>query len=188
MILTNKDLKRFENSYLKSTDGCWLWVGSKSKNKNHKIPYGYFSYKGKKYGAHRVMWEQTNGQIPEGKHVLHKCDNPPCVNPDHLFLGDQIANMADMRSKNRQIHGKDHWICKFPEKVKRGKESFSTTHPERMLRGIDLPQHKLCPEDVKEIRKMLLIGMTQESIAEKYGVHRTCISGIAIKRTWKHVL
>lgn len=77
--------------------GCWVWTGS-------KIPTGYgkLSIHNKKVAAHRLSWALHNGPIPAGLHVLHRCDNPPCVNPEHLFLGTDGDNAADKVSKGRQ--------------------------------------------------------------------------------------
>lgn len=66
--------------------------------------YGIRQYKGRLWKAHRAAWDETYGPIPEGMRVLHKCDNPPCINPEHLFLGTQGDNVIDMAAKGR--HGK----------------------------------------------------------------------------------
>ena len=81
-------------------DNCIEFTG------NIKDGYGRYSYgpnRGKR--AHRVAWEEVNGVIPEGMFVCHKCDNPPCINIDHLFLGTPLDNMRDMIQKGRKVSG-----------------------------------------------------------------------------------
>lgn len=83
----------------KGDDECWPWTGSTTPN-----GYGLLQARGlsdQPIYTHRFAYEVTIGEIPEGKHVLHRCDNPPCCNPSHFFLGDQQANNKDMISKGR---------------------------------------------------------------------------------------
>ena len=78
-------------------DACWAWTGAKRSD------YGAIKIAGDSVLAHRVAWELTNGPIPEGQHVLHRCDNPPCVNPSHLFTGSHADNMRDAFRKGRVV-------------------------------------------------------------------------------------
>lgn len=86
---------RFSRS-VEKTDTCWLWTGRTIRD-----GYGSIRNKGKRLLAHRVSWEIHHGEIPNGLFVLHKCDNPPRVNPDHLFLGTKRDNNIDMSIKER---------------------------------------------------------------------------------------
>lgn len=113
-------------SRVRITDGCWEWTA------NH-LPAGYGLVKaeGRSHLAHRVSWELAHGPIPAGMLVLHRCDNPACVRPDHLWLGTQKQNIADMLTKGRGLtpaqqatikhpSGADHWTHRHPELVPSG--------------------------------------------------------------------
>jgi len=78
------------------TAGCWVWTATTNKK-----GYGRFWNGERLVGAHRWAYERYVGPVPEGHMVLHRCDNPPCVRPDHLFLGGAIANAGDMMLKGR---------------------------------------------------------------------------------------
>lgn len=77
--------------------GCWIWTGATVRD-----DYGCIIVDGKVIRAHRFSWQLHNGPIPKGLFVLHKCDTPSCVNPQHLFLGTQLDNIRDMLNKNRK--------------------------------------------------------------------------------------
>jgi hypothetical protein len=89
--------ERFESKYIpEPNSGCWLWMGARvSKG------YGSIRIADKIIAAHRLSWKLHKGEIPENSHVLHTCDNPPCVNPDHLFLGTNDDNVQDKIAKGR---------------------------------------------------------------------------------------
>jgi hypothetical protein len=97
----------FEKVYVQNQK-CWIWHGSKNGD-----GYGCLSFMGKSMGAHRASWLIHNGEIPEGKSVLHECDNPPCVNPAHLFLGTQGDNVRDCARKGRIRGGKGHSLTRL---------------------------------------------------------------------------
>jgi hypothetical protein len=90
-------MDRFWNKVDQSGD-CWEWMASK----NHG-GYGFFHYQGVCRLAHRVSHILHGGDIPNGMSVCHRCDNPGCVNPNHLFIGTHLDNMRDMYSKGRRV-------------------------------------------------------------------------------------
>lgn len=111
--------------------------------------------------AHRVAWELANGPIPEGRLVLHRCDNRKCCNPDHLFLGDDQANVDDMMQKGRgrKARGKEQHLAKLT--------------PEQVL--------EIRAERSKEPRTPLKV------LAERYGVSMSLVSQVARGKHWKHL-
>lgn len=107
---------------IKGVEDCWVWQSRATANGG----YGAISFgRGYKERAHRVAWMLTNGPIPEGKCILHACDNPPCCNPKHLFIGTKLDNTHDAMKKGRlkppPIHrGENHPLRRMPWLVKRG--------------------------------------------------------------------
>lgn len=135
---------------------CLLWTGTTASGR-----YGFVRVhpRGMRL-AHRVAWELTNGAIPDGMYVCHRCDRPLCCNPEHLFLGTQTDNMRDMLAKGR---GAD-------------------------LRGEANPRAKLTGADIEEIRRRY--DGRRGSIARlaaEYGVTLTHMSGIVQARSWRHL-
>jgi hypothetical protein len=112
-------IKRFWDKvhYPGNDQDCWEWTACR-----WGIGYGCFALtippqRKKSIMAHRFAWEFYNGPIPSNLNVLHKCDNPPCCNPEHLFLGTASDNMCDRDSKNRNAHGSTHGNSKLSEKI-----------------------------------------------------------------------
>jgi hypothetical protein len=139
-------------------DKCWLWMGCLGRG-----GYGSFSTWGKNKsctGAHRMAWELTNGPVPSGLCVCHRCDNPPCVNPRHLFIGTRTDNLHDASVKGRI----------------------------RAPMGTTSPNAKLTDEAVREIRRRYALGETlQRELGKEFGVSQEEIGAIVRRRKWRHV-
>lgn len=102
-------------------DECWPWTGALSDR-----GYGRFDVGGRLRMASHVSYEMHVGPIPAGLFACHSCDNPPCVNPAHLFPGDQKTNLADMVAKGRSLKGEDHFHAKLTEEAVRSMRARST--------------------------------------------------------------
>lgn len=110
---------------VKQETNCWEWQLSKVKG-----GYGKASLRGANLMAHRAVWESRRGQIPDGMILCHSCDNPACVNPEHLFLGTHSDNSADMVSKGRQAKGEKIFLAYLTEEVVREVRNESGTYAE----------------------------------------------------------
>lgn len=153
-------------------NACLEWPFRRVKGKD-RLPYGRVVHRGKDWRVHRLAWRIAYGEIPDDICVLHRCDNPPCFNPSHLFLGDRIDNNADMFAKGRSrppIH---------PWSGPRG--------PRPDIAGERNSQSKLTAEKVRQIKKYLALGCSQQTLANDFKVHQTLISAINNGRAWKHV-
>ena len=136
-----------------AVDECWNWTGALFAGSG----YGLVSVERVPRGAHRVSYELHHGPIPDGLFVCHRCDNPRCVNPAHLFIGTAADNSADMVAKSRSANG------------------------ERVAGA------KLTAADVRRIRALSSGGLKPPQIAERFGVHTSHVRGILAGQTWKHV-
>lgn len=165
-VLTEKLLKRFWDKVDKhAPNGCWEWTAA---NSGGKRPYGQFfilNPDGSRqlYQAHRVSWLIQHGSIPSSNiDLCHKCDNPKCVNPSHLFLGSRKENMEDCKRKGRNS----------PPPVRRGERANSA---------------KLTEKDVRYIRsRPKRYGLFTE-LAAVFDVDTRTIENIWYRRTWKHI-
>lgn len=104
--ISGQYLRKFLDGF-KKTKGCWEWSKTKQSGK-----HGQVCVRGKTIGTHRVSWLVHRGSIPRGMFVCHKCDNPPCVNPDHLFLGTHRDNVMDRLKKNHFRRAYRAWKTK----------------------------------------------------------------------------
>lgn len=111
---------RFRASYVIAESGCWEWTKGKTGLGRPTIYYGKREGKDLQQYAHRVSYELHVGDVPDGLFVCHHCDNPSCVNPDHLFLGTAMDNRRDMVSKGRDPRGEAH-----SDAIKRGSDDRS---------------------------------------------------------------
>lgn len=167
--------------------GCWLWTAATDGR-----GYGVIGIGRRVFKAHRISWLLHRGPVPDGMDVLHRCDTPPCVNPDHLWLGTAKDNAADMvakgRGRNRVFYGDQHWSRRRPERVPRGDRNGARLHPERMCRGERQGSAKLTAEDVIAIRAEYLgLRGQQSTLANKYGISRKHLVRIAAGESWRHV-
>jgi len=146
-------------------NGCWEWEGSRG-------PSGYGSVRvdGRSEYVHRHAWVLRYGPIPDTLHVLHRCDNPPCINPAHLFLGTNRDNVEDMCRKSRQA---------------KGDRQGSRVHPETRACGEKNGRAKLTRDQVEEIRRDYLSRKSsQREIARRHGISQPTVSEIVNFRNW----
>jgi hypothetical protein len=151
-------------------DHCWEWTGA-----TFRVGYGNFrTPRGDDWsdwyniGAHRWAWEQASGPIPDGLYLLHRCDNPPCVRPSHMFIGTQKANVNDMIQKGRQGD----------------KRNFGTKNGSA----------KLVDDEVRYIRKHYVPASGRGAkdgnapeLADLFGVTLQAIHAIGKRRIWKNL-
>ena len=142
----------FEAKFLKGNDSeCWNWAAHTNNG------YGQLTFRGKVYVASRISYEVYVAPLKNELHICHKCYNPLCVNPKHLFAGSVKDNMRDMVNKNRSAKGSRH------------------------------SQAKLNESSVKEIKKLLKQNLSHSKIAELFDVKREAISKINQGTRWSHI-
>jgi hypothetical protein len=138
--------------------------------------------------AHRVAWWLHYSKWPTLL-ILHHCDNPKCVRPDHLFEGTNADNVADMMAKgrNRFVSGDQHWSRLHPERRPYGAKNGMSTHP-GIKQGERNGRALVTASDVLRIRSMKAGRMTDRKIASIFGVSRQTINHICARKTWAHVV
>lgn len=157
----NNDTKNLFMNKIEVVDGCWVW-----HNYRQADGYGVIHYGRKSWLAHRLMWTLENGEIPDGMEICHHCDNPPCVNPMHLFIGTHGDNVRDSFSKGRSVRYGEHHS-----------------------------QNKLMRNDVIKIRKIFNETDFQDGgikrfineMAEQYNMTSSGIEKVIYRQTWRHV-
>ena len=138
--------------------GCHIWTGTRQRPNQG---YGLLAISGGRKYVHRLAWEMRYGPIEDGLFVLHKCDNPPCCNPDHLFLGTCADNVHDMLAKKRgrggpkiAAHGEAHYMSKLTD---------------------------------DQARSILNDDRKSSVIASEHGITRCTVREIKRRVTWKHL-
>lgn len=152
----------------KGADQCWEWQGRKRPpTKTSRMAYGLFNYEGKQWTTHRLAYYLTHGPIPEGMCVCHSCDNPPCCNPAHLWLGTRADNNRDMMQKGRNAYTPRY--------------------------GEDIENHIFTEQKVRQYRQeydeLVAEGVFNPvtHLAIKYGYKVGTMHAVISGRTWKHV-
>jgi hypothetical protein len=146
------NLKDICKRYVVDENKCWNWSMSRSQS-----GYGKVYYSGKDFRAHRISFFYYNGYMP--KMVLHKCDNRLCINPEHLYAGNHLSNMKDMKVKGRAFKPK----------------------------GSAHPMSKLKEKDVANIRLLFNSGNDLKFIAKEYRLHLESVRQIINRKRWKHI-
>lgn len=158
---------------------CWVWTSCLAH-----FGYGKFGASYKTIKAHRVSWILEHGSVAPEIFVLHKCDNPPCVNPKHLFLGTYADNAADCARKGRTASGDKSWQRTQPNKLARGDSNGARRHPERLPRGESHGMSKFTNYDIAAIRAS---REPQEVLAARYKANGNTIGNIRRHVTWRHL-
>lgn len=150
---------RFWRYVTRASDAeCWPWTGATTKRGYGMLPAGDRNAGERRNNmAHRISWALAHGPIPEGMDVCHSCDNPPCVNPAHLFIGTRADNMRDCARKGRSCKGERNG------------------------------QAKITAADVRDIRRLRAQGEKLLPLARRYGLTEGTVCNIANGKSWKEL-
>ena len=170
IMLSMRSIDRFWLMVDKSggPDACWLWTAGRRPD-----GYGIVNWFGKTQKAHRLSYALSTGAIPSEACVLHRCDNPPCCNPAHLWLGTRVENVADMVAKGRNAKSDSHG---------------AHLHKDRMVRGESHAFAKLTEENVIEMRRLRAeAGTPFKQLARMFRVTKNTVKDAVLLRSWTHV-
>lgn len=146
------DLRFWIHVDIRDADECWVWRGRVTHE-----GYGVMCYRDANVRAHRLALELTTTPVPPGMVVCHRCDNPPCVNPAHLFVGTHQDNMRDMKAKGRAAVGERHSRARIGAK------------------------------EVAEIRKRAAAGEADSLLGAAFGISRKTVFDVVARRSWRHL-
>ncbi len=161
---------------------CWPWTGAKSHSGYGRISLGG-SGRTRRVPVTHLAWFLWHGAWPEHL-ALHHCDNPGCVNPEHLFLGDHADNARDRVAKNRSATGDRNGSRQHPERLRRGSAHPARLNPGYLRRGEQYWSAKLTESMVREIRAD---SRSSYALAKVYGVGAETIQKARLRKTWAHV-
>jgi hypothetical protein len=156
----DKVIQKLHQRIVKTVDDCWVWTGARNT-----LGYGMISHNRTLIRAHRLSFAVSSGKDPADFLVCHRCDNPPCINPNHLFLGSYADNNADMKAKGRR------------------KSSYPTIPLRGSLNGGAVLTEAL----VMEARLRRANGETYQAISDSFGVQYHTIRLAVIGRSWGHM-
>lgn len=165
-MLDEAAVRRFWSQVDQSGE-CWMWIGARNQR-----GYGQFGLRGRNFRVPRIAWTIYHGAWPGPLFVLHHCDMPPCVRPDHLFLGTGRDKMADARRKGRLLTGDNHPLRRRPECAARGERNGNVS---------------LTQEIVDRLRAAAPLAPSISALARDFALNRSTVSQAVRGTTWKTV-
>jgi hypothetical protein len=179
------EVRFWRNVDKRCAEECWPWMGPTDVD-----GYGIFKVDRRRKRAHRVAFEMHTGSIDASLLVCHRCDNPCCCNPIHLFQGTNADNVRDRHAKGRDAKGDANGMRLHPESRLRGDEHWTRKKPERLAhqKGEAHGMAKLTESNVIEIRRIYASGgFSQQRLADIYGVSQRSIGDVIRRKKWSHV-